>query len=166
MGIARDLALARTAKKHKANYSLRIIQQARKSGIPISLGFALIEQESGFKNVFGHDSTSSIPDSWKGSKVTKKKYLDYKKHRELGRGMQGVGPAQLTWWAYQDEADKRGGAWIPKHNISFAFDHLASLINSKGMHDGIAAYNGSGQDAERYADSVLAKSRKWHNILT
>lgn len=162
MGIVRDIALARTAKKHGANYSLRIIQQARKSEIPISLGFALIEQESNFKNVFGHDPTASIPNSWKGTKVTKKKYLDYKKHRELGRGMQGVGPAQLTWWAYQDEADRRGGAWVPKHNISFAFDHLASLIKSKGMREGIAAYNGSGPAAQRYADSVLAKQERWH----
>lgn len=161
MGIARDLALARTAKKHKANYSLRIIQQARKSGIPISLGFALIEQESEFKNVFGHD-----PTIYQGAgKVTKKKYLDYKTKRGHTH-MQGVGPAQLTWWEYQDEADKRGGAWVPKHNISFAFDHLASLIKSKGMREGIAAYNGSGPMAEKYADSVLAKQKKWHNILS
>lgn len=161
MGIARDLALARTAKKHGANYSLRIIQQARKSGIPISLGFALIEQESGFKNVFGHD-----PTIYQGAgKVTKKKYLDYKSKRGHTQ-MQGVGPAQLTWWQYQDEADKRGGAWVPKHNISFAFDHLASLIKNKGTRDGIAAYNGSGPAAERYATSVLAKQRKWHSILS
>lgn len=166
MGVVRDLALARTAKKHGANYSLRIIQQARKSGIPISLAFALIEQESGFRNVFGHDATSSIPDSWKGTIVTKKKYLEYKKHRELGRGMQGVGPAQLTWWAYQDEADKRGGAWIPKHNISFAFDHLAALIKNRGTHDGLKAYNGTGFAAERYADEVEKRADRWHRLLT
>lgn len=161
MGIARDLALARTAKKHGANYSLRIIQQARKSGIPISLAFALIEQESGFKNVFGHD-----PTIYQGAgKVTKKKYLEYKAQRGHTH-MQGVGPAQLTWWQYQDEADKRGGAWVPKHNISFAFDHLASLINSKGFKQGIAAYNGSGPAAEQYASSVLAKQKKWHEILS
>src|SRR5436190_7460334 len=101
MSIVRDLALARTAKKHGANYSLRIIQQARKSGIPISLAFALIDQETGgqFNNVFGHDDSI-----YRGAgKVTKKKYLDYKSKRgPTGKGgMQGVGPAQLTWWQYQ-----------------------------------------------------------------
>jgi len=164
MGIARDLALARTAKKHGANYALRIIMQARKSGIPISLGFALIEQESNFQNVFGHD-----PTIFSGAgKVTKAKYQAYKAQRgpQGHGGMQGVGPAQLTWYSYQDEADKRGGAWKPKHNISFAFDHLASLIKAKGMREGIAAYNGSGPAAQNYADSVLRRQKKWHDWLT
>jgi hypothetical protein len=165
MGILRDLALARTAKKHGANYSLRIIQEARKAGIPISLAFALIEQESGFKNVFGHDSTRSIPSEWMGTKVDKRKYKYYKEHRRAG-GMQGVGPAQLTWWEYQDRADQRGGAWIPKHNISVAFEHLASLIKNKGLREGLAAYNGTGPAADRYAEQVLKRQQKWHNWLS
>jgi hypothetical protein len=165
MGIVRDIALARTAKKHGAKYSLRIIQQARKSGIPISLGFAVIEQESGFRNVFGHDNTRSIPESWKGTEVTREKYKFYKQNRSA-KGMQGVGPAQLTWWAFQDEADSRGGAWIPKHNISLAFDHLAALIKRNGTHDGLASYNGTGPAAEKYANQVEARAEKWHNWLT
>jgi hypothetical protein len=161
----RDLSLARTAKKHGANYSLRIIMEARKAGIPISLAFALIEQESNFRNVFGHDPTDSIPVSWKGENVTKDRYRHYKKYRP-SRGMQGVGPAQLTWWEYQDKADKRGGAYVPKHNISVAFDHLASLIKNKGLREGIAAYNGSGPAADKYAEQVLIRQKKWHNWLT
>ena len=160
----RDLALARTAKKHGANYALRIIMQARESGIPISLGFALIEQESNFKNVFGHDDSI-----FKGAgPVTKSKYLEYKRLRDSRhpKRMQGVGPAQLTWYEYQDRADARGGAWIPKHNISVAFDHLATLINSKGMREGIKAYNGTGDAAENYANSVLARQQKWHKWLS
>lgn len=159
----RDLALARTAKKHGANYALRIIMQARKSGIPISLAFALIEQESNFKNVFGHD-----PSIFSGAgNVTKKKYQEYKRLRDAQRPrrMQGVGPAQLTWWEFQDRADARGGAWIPKHNISLAFDDLAAQIKAHGLHDGIKAYNGRGPDAERYANQVLAGQKKWHDWL-
>lgn len=164
----RDLALARTAKKHGANYSLRIIMEARKAGIPISLAFALIEQESNFRNVFGHDPTTSIPDSWKGTQVTKDKYHHYRDKRgSHGHGgMQGVGPAQLTWWEYQDKADQRGGAWKPQHNISVAFEHLASLIDSKGLRDGLAAYNGTGPAAEKYAGQVLMRQQKWHGWLT
>lgn len=166
MGLVRDLALARRAKKHAPRYSLRIIMQARKSGIPISLGFALIEKESDFENVFGHDPTDSIPDSWKGTMVTKNKYLFYKVRRPE-HGMQGVGPAQLTWWAYQDQADKRGGCWIPKHNISVAFDHMAALIeNNKTLREAVAKYNGTGPKAEAYASAVLKLQLKWHNRLT
>jgi soluble lytic murein transglycosylase-like protein len=161
----RDLALARVAKKHGANYSLRIIMEARKAGIPISLAFALIEQESNFRNVFGHDPTTSVPNNWKGEKVTKDRYLHYKKYRQAD-GMQGVGPAQLTWWEYQNKADQRGGAWKPKHNISVAFEHLASLIKEKGLRAGIAAYNGSGPAAAKYAEQVLERQAKWHKRLT
>lgn len=157
----RDLALARVANKHGAHYALRIIMEARRTGIPISLGFALIEQESHFRNVFGHDPTHSIPEEWKGSVVSKQKYDFYKRHRS--DGMQGVGPAQLTWWEYQDAADRRGGAWKPKHNIAVAFDHLSSLIQTHGMKQGLAAYNGIGKDAELYAESVLRRYKKWHD---
>jgi hypothetical protein len=161
----RDLALARVAKKHGANYSLRIIMEARKAGIPISLAFALIEQESNFRNVFGHDPTTSVPASWMGKEVTKQRYLSYKEHRQA-HGMQGVGPAQLTWWEYQDKADKRGGAWKPKHNISVAFEHLGSLIKNKGLRAGIAEYNGSGPAAAKYAEQVLERQARWHKRLT
>jgi hypothetical protein len=57
----RDLALAAKAKARGGRYCLRIILEARRAGIPISLGFALLEQESsdritpGARNVFGHD---------------------------------------------------------------------------------------------------------------
>lgn len=164
----RDLVLAARAKRHGANYSLRIIMEARKNDIPISLAFALIEQESGFRNVFGHDPVASIPDSWKGTEVTKDKYLNYKMKRgpKGHGGMQGVGPAQLTWYEYQDTADKRGGAWIPKHNISVAMEHLGNLIKSKGRHRGLAAYNGAGVAAERYADQVEKRASNWHQVLT
>lgn len=73
--------------------SLRIIREARRAGIAISLGFALIEHESGGKNIFGHDPTIYVG----AGDVTKAKYLAYKRQRgSSGRGgMQGVGPCQL-----------------------------------------------------------------------
>lgn len=157
----RDLALANRAKKAGANYSLRIIWEARRAGIPISLAFALIEQESGFRNVFGHD-----PTIFQGAgEVTKAKYLAYKKQRGHTR-MQGIGPGQLTWWQLQDQADKAGGAWKPKYNMRVAFEHLASLQHHMGRHKGLVAYNGTGPAAEKYARSVEARAERWHRILT
>lgn len=162
----RDLVLARRAKKAGANYGLRIIMEARRAGIPLSLAFALIEQESGFRNVFGHDPTTSIPKDWQGREVTKDRYLHYKKNRS-SEGMQGVGPAQLTWYEYQDQADKRGGAWIPKHNIGVAMDHLAALLRVKSnRHEAIKGYNGTGPAAEKYAKQVEDRMKKWHKVFT
>lgn len=161
MSTVRDLQLANRAKRHGSRYSLRIVWQARKSGIPISLGFALIEQESGFRNVFGHDPTIFVG----AGVVTRSKYRAYK-HARGHDQMQGVGPAQLTWWAFQDQADLRGGCWRPKHNISVAFDHLAHLIAMHGERAGIRAYNGTGPAADTYARLVLERQRAWHRRLT
>ncbi len=160
MSRARDAVLAAKAKRHGANYSLRIVIEARRAGIPLSLGFALIEQESNFRNVFGSDPTIYVG----AGTVTKAKYQRYKSLRGKSL-MQGVGPAQLTWWESQDRADKYGGCWLPKHNIRAAFETLAVNIKQHGREVGIERYNGSGQAARLYAQRVLWKMRRWHDRL-
>lgn len=169
---ARDLWLARKANKHGARYSLRIILEARKNRVPISTAFAVVEQESNFRNVFGHDPTHSIPPSWKGGQVTKDRYHHYKRNRNKG-GMQGVGPMQLTWWEIQDDADRLGGCWRPKWNICVGMDHLGRLLRAHKMkrHPALAAYNGGDSEVgrrngERYATEVEIKAAKWHRLLT
>lgn len=158
----RDLLLARRANKAGANYSLRIILEARRAGIPISLGFALIQQESDFRNIFGSDPTIYIG----AGEVTKKKYLGYKGARGHTR-MQGVGPAQLTWWEFQDRADAYGGCWIPKYNIRVGFEVVSANIKRHGSTlVGLRAYNGSGSAAERYALQVQWRAKQWHKRLT
>lgn len=158
---ARAAVDAAKAKRYGARYSYRIAIEARRAGIPVSLGFALIEQESNFRNVFGHDPTIFIG----AGNVTKQKYLAYKRQRGHSH-MQGVGPAQLTWWEFQDVADKYGGCWNPTYNIRVAFEHLATLVRSRGNRDGIKAYNGTGPAADRYASQVLAKMEKWRKRLS
>jgi hypothetical protein len=159
----RDLALAVKAKRYDAKYALRIVLEARRSGIPVSLGFALVEQESNFQNVFGHDPTIFAG----AGKVTAYKYREYKCQRDAQRPrrMQGVGPCQLTWYATQDRADKRGGCHVPRHNIAQAFDALALNIRACGLEQGIAAYNGSGPAAQRYSTAVRMKMGRWHRRL-
>lgn len=160
----RDLELAKIAKKYGANYSLRIVMEARRGKVPISLAFAVVEQESNFRNVFGHDPTIFIG----AGVVTKKKYLDYKRKRGArGQGgMQGVGPMQLTWYEFQDQADKLGGCWIAANNIRVGLTLMGNLIIQHGTRKGIARYNGSGPKANRYATEVLKKQEKWHERFT
>jgi hypothetical protein len=162
----RDLRLALRAKQAGARYSLRIIWEARRAGIPASLGFALVQTESGFRNIFGHDPTHSIPDSWKGGRVTKDRYLYYKSRRKAGFGMQGVGPCQLTWYATQDRADQMGGCWKITYNIRVGFQNLAANIQAFGYAKGIERYNGSGPAAQRYSQIVQERAQHWHRCLT
>jgi len=158
---ARDLKLARRAKRHGMQNSLRIVMEARAAGLPISLAFALVQQESGNgANVFGHDPTIFVG----AGNVTKAKYLAYKNARGHTR-MQGVGPVQLTWYGFQDQADAMGGCWQPKYNLRVGFQHLAHLIAQKGERAGIKAYNGSGDAADHYASSVLSHKATWHRRL-
>jgi hypothetical protein len=51
----RDYKLAREAEHYGAKYATRIILECRAHDVAISDGFALIEQESEFKNIFGCD---------------------------------------------------------------------------------------------------------------
>ena len=103
-----------------------------------------------------------------GKIVTKAAYRAYKARRgPTGHGgMQGVGPCQLTWYEKQDRADRLGGCWIAKYNIRVAFEDLAMLISEFGERHGLARYNGTGSAADRYAQQVLDRQRKWHRIIT
>jgi len=163
----RDLWLAAKAKAAGANYSLRIILECRRAGVPISAGFALIEGESNFTNVFGHDPVANI----RGGKVTKERFLEYKRRRKAGQGMQGVGPPQLTWYEFQDRADALGGCWIPKYSIRVGIDIFASyykghkrrgLNTREALRLSAQQYNGAGAAAVRYGWNFLDRYDKWH----
>jgi hypothetical protein len=158
-----DLPYYNRARKAGVNFAWRIIEEARSEGVQLSLAIALIEQETGFRNVFGHDPTIFVG----AGEVTKSKYLAYKARRgPTGRGgMQGVGPAQLTYYSYQDDADKEGGCWKPRQNIRIGLRLLKSNIRRLGEWGGVKAYNGSGPAATNYANRVLQRRDHWHRVL-
>lgn len=151
--------------------SLRLLMEARAAGLSQSLALGLREQESGTRghgNVFGHDASGNHVGA---GTVTKKKYLAYKAKRgATGRGgMQGVGPLQLTFYTFQDEADRLGGCWLPRWNYCVGFRHLAHLIQmSEGSErHALGVYNGGSRNPNYdYADSVLKHKHRWHQRLT
>lgn len=152
-----DARRIRIAKKHGADFITRIIYEGRRVDLAPYTSLALIEQESNFRNVFGHDPTIFIG----AGTVTEKKYKEYKRQRGHTR-MQGVGPAQLTWWEYQDRADRLGGCWIPRHNIRVGFELLGALVKKHGLRKGLAIYNGGPNNPNwRYAAQVLDKRQTW-----
>jgi peptidoglycan hydrolase-like protein with peptidoglycan-binding domain len=141
-----------------------VVEEAGRAGLRLPLAIAMLEKESGGgRNVFGHDPTIFAG----AGEVTRARYADYKRRRVASgnRQMQGVGPCQLTWWEFQDTADREGGCWRPEVNMRVGFRHLAALVKQNGEADGARRYNGSGPAAEAYSRDLLARARAWEAKL-
>jgi hypothetical protein len=127
-------------------------------GVPYWAACAFLEQETaGGQNVYGHDG------GWYSGagEVTEANYADYKAGRD-SHNAQGVGPMQLTWPPYQDQADADGGCWDPAVNITTGLTILAGFIHSGDTwHEAAAKYNGS----DGYADQIDAKITRWQALL-
>lgn len=158
----RDERLASFLDRQGFERPLLTVKAIRVVDITPASALALIEKESGRgRNVFGHDRTIFAG----AGKVTRLKYLAYKARRRLSgnRLMQGVGPCQLTWWEFQDEADREGGCWRPTVNTAVGLRRLKANINAQSsLREGARAYNGTGTAAEAYADDFMEKRRTWH----
>src|SRR4051812_41044514 len=136
------------------------VAEAQRAGLRLAVACAMLEKEtSGGHNVFGHDPTIFVG----AGKVTKAKYLAYKQQRVASgnRRMQGVGPCQLTWYEFQDEADREGGCWRPEINIRIGFRRLAANIKQYGEADGARRYNGTGPAADAYSADLLRRAGPW-----
>lgn len=146
-----------------------MVSVSRRLNIPLSLIAALLEKESGFRNVWGHDPAPNGGTSHLGGeRVSRSDYRAYRKRRgDRGQGgMQGVGVGQLTWYELQDEADRLGGCWKSRANITVAAGHAWKLIRRYGLKDGLRRYNGSGPAAVAYSRDVRERMRKWHERFT
>jgi hypothetical protein len=144
-----DVRRVQSARKLGCKKPYVALRAARRAHIPYYVGCAFLQQETGGgRNVFGHDASIF---SGAGT-VTKAKYLRYKKERKATGEMQGVGPMQLTWYTFQDQADRLGGAWKPYVNMLVGFRLVANLRRGTGSwHDAARAYNGTGPMADAYA---------------
>jgi hypothetical protein len=130
--------------------------------LPLSYALALIEKESAFQNRFGNDA---VRNPIKGGRVTLVRYRAYKAYRRRGWGCQGVGPAQLTYYSFQDEADRIGGCHKPYPNMTVGFRLLKANINAYGKQAGAAAYNGTGPAADVYGRDWLRRQAAWHEFV-
>jgi hypothetical protein len=143
---AADLLAAKRLKALGIKMPLTCVRAARAAKLPLADAAALLMMETfGGKNVFGHDPTIFI-----GGAVTRQRYAAYKAERKRTGEMQGVGPTQLTWYGYQDAADKIGGCDKPYPNMVTGFGILRAHLRSLGNVKGFAAYNGSGPAAQAY----------------
>jgi murein DD-endopeptidase MepM/ murein hydrolase activator NlpD len=155
--------LCAALRKAGARYEDAIVREARRHGVPVSLVCAVLEVETGFQNVYGHDAVRNpIKSPPRGLKVvTEESYKQYLHFRRQGLGNQGVGPMQLTSPGLQDRADTLGGCWRVDPNLRVGVEYLAGNIQRLGLYRGVAAYNGS----TAYADKVLPLEKKWRAKL-
>jgi tellurite resistance protein len=161
---ARNERVAAIIRKFGGRYEDHIIAASARTGVPVSLLCAVLEQETHFTNVFGHDKVRNPIKSPPGSNrpVTEELYRQYKKFRDQGMGCQGVGPMQLTDRSLQDAADKLGGCWRVGPNIQVGADHLRNNIKRHGsVRGGLVGYNGGAS----YPDAVLPLQAKWAKRL-
>jgi hypothetical protein len=163
---AQDREYVRRARANGAEHAYRIILEARRAGIPLSWAFALVEQESGFRNIFGCDWGRP---AWPGEyrppfckvPVTADRVDALLRHGKPN----GVGLTQLTDFSYVLRAERTKvarafGAHLPGNQIRVGMEVLKEKTG--GDMGQAWRYNG----AREYQAQIKAKQRRWHNILT
>jgi hypothetical protein len=152
--------------RHGGRHGELIVAEAKRAGLQLALACALVEQESSFRNVFGHDAVKNPTP--KGSPVTKERYLRYRGFRDRGLGAQGVGVTQLTFPPFQDQADALGGCWKVRNQLRVGYRVLADNIAAHGVRGGLATYNAGNPTSAvglKYAAQVLTRRRRWKQVL-
>lgn len=110
---------------------------------PVSMGCALIEGESWFRNIFGCDwgSRWTYEPPYCQVYVTKKRVQKLIANVQNGGRQNGVGLTQLTSIDFVYRAEELGGAHLPINQIKVGFDLLAQLVKTYGYYGGVGAYN-------------------------
>lgn len=148
----------------------RTLVQER-GGLWVSTAAALVEKESGGKNLFGCD--------WGGTWITVPPYCQVAVTRrrvqallaniEDGGGQNGVGLTQLTALEYVLAAEREGGAHLPRYQMRVGFRLLNELIGELGFQAGAAAYNagrGNWQSVyHTYGADVVRLQQEWQRRL-
>ena len=166
-----------------------IVQAATATGIPLAIAAAMIQKESGGKNVYGHDGSvetgpgvfstrygpvviggttyaqgSNIP-------VTQGNFAEFLRRVTAGEKSNGVGPAQLTYAGYFKQVPDYP-FWDALANIRFGLTILADYLDDDFSDSSISAagarYNGGtnpGEKALAYGADLLAKTITWRARL-
>src|SRR5262245_33471446 len=143
-----------------------IVSEAKRAGLPLALALALVDQESGFQNIFGCDLGPRDSAPWCHQEVTKERVGALLRHVKAGGTSNGVGLTQLTSIGFIQQAQAAGGAHKPQAQCQVGFQLLHDLIARHGERVGIGAYNGGeGNPNFDYADSVLELKAKWQGRI-
>lgn len=161
----RDLRVAHRTYRAGVPFgdSRTTIRACRATGLLYRYGFAMVEQESAWANVFGADG--SAPYMHAHEPVTRARLDDLLYHVHRGYTSNGVGWTQLTYSGFLYEAEARGGAERPYVQCLVGFQALHDLMRLHGVWAGARAYNGTGPAADNYANALIARGTKWLRVM-
>ena len=139
-----------------------IMAEARREGVELATALALVQQESGFRNIFGCDLGHRKTVPWCHQHVTRDRVQALIAHVHAGNISNGVGLTQLTNIGLIEQAEAEGGAHTVDAQCRIGFRHLHGLIERHGELTGIGCYNGGEADPNfGYADDVMALRGEW-----
>lgn len=148
------------------------VERMGPSGLYLSTAAALCEKEAGGKNIFGCDFGSRWTNEppYCQVAVTKERVKALIRNVNTGGGQNGVGLTQLTSIGLVQEAEKMGGAHLPRFQMRVGFRYLNSLIAQLGWPAGGAAYNAGAGNwravINTYGADMAKKEREWAARLT
>lgn len=143
-----------------------IVEEARRTGLALNIACALVEQESGGRNIFGCDAGAPFCHE----PVTAAKIQQLLAHIDAGGASQGVGLTQLTWHTFIRDAQNLGGAHIPRNQCRVGFGLLAGYLKKYPYQRALASYN-AGEGSwyvgvqNGYAGAVASKAAAWKQRL-
>jgi len=157
-----DAKLIEMIRRAGFSFGPAILAESKRAGIQLALALALVEQESGFRNIFGCDRGPRKTAPWCHQDVTHERVEALIKFVDGGGKSNGVGLTQLTSIDFIRQAEAKGGAHRVEAQCRVGFGHLHDLIERHNERVGIGAYNGGeGNPNLVYADSVLGLRGKW-----
>lgn len=142
-----------------------IYSSATDAGLTLPAACALMQQESGGHNVYGHDqggALSGYPERVDPSNF--RVFLWLVDNPNLSFASNGVGPSQITARGYFDQMKQEGlHPWDAGDNMFFGFRLLKGYRADTGSWEGAGTkYNG----AESYGVELAAKVRAWRDLLS
>src|SRR5215211_3566854 len=143
-------------------------------GLFVSTAAALVEKESGGKNIFGCDFgeryTTDPPFCQVAvSKERVKRLIDNFHQPPPGIGANGIGVTQITSMDLVEQAERIGGSHLVRHQMRVGFGLLNRLIALFGWPEGAAAYNAGPGNLlsvmDTYGADMARKERQWAQRL-
>ena len=156
-----------------------VVEEAKREGLNLALGCALVEKESAGRNVFGADGPhrGDVPPfngydncRYEVTRERVERLINQPGYRRGQASVNGVGLTQLAWYTIVLEAEQLGGAHIPRNQLRVGFSHLASLMTRLQYQQALGAYNaGEGRwwigVNNGYAGDLAAKHEAWKKRL-
>ena len=152
-----------------------IVQAATATGIPLAILAAMVQKESGGKNIYGRDGKDTAsPGVYANDyplQVTKENFTEFRAAVLAGQKSNGVGPSQITypgyWKQYPDYP-----FWDVLANLKFGATLLMDLLDGDTSDASIssagAPYNGGTSPNEKavaYGADLLTKTNAWRARL-